>query len=133
MDKLEKYLYLRKINKHEKLRKEIQAEISTNMPEYWLNYWYDILTKLDGKYKKYNNKELIIQSIKGFYFDEQPTQMTLKEFAGSKRPLGNKNIPASIIYRLGIDINDVLEISDILPRFIENWCNNLLDEIIKEL
>lgn len=53
---------------------------------------------------------------------------TIEEFSQSKRPYGNKDVPASILYRLGWDEKGYLSYR--LPEFVNELCMKMHEEVL---
>lgn len=56
---------------------------------------------------------------------------TILDFSDSKRPYGNKDVPASILFRLGWDEKGYL--SWRLPEFVRDKCEQLHHEVIRNM
>lgn len=105
--------------------------INMSAPE---NYWDNIVAKLP------DNDDIVSRLViilKGFYLEQctfskkQPTLDGLIDFWDSKRPYGNKDIPSSILYTLGLDYGRVLcwDFKDI-PKNIEELCDKWHEDVL---
>jgi hypothetical protein len=102
------------------------------------DYWDNIL---DRRMPEQDEIERLIVVLKGFYFDHCRNEGTLDstdhkqgiiEFWRSKRPYGNKDVPASIAFNLGWDYKRQL-CYHALPKFIEKIAEDLHNKVLKEL
>ena len=106
----------------EEMKNKIQND-NTLILQYWLAILKDY--KYYPRYKFINSLESKARQVCG------DNDESLSDHLESKRPYGNKNIPASILHSLGIDRYDVLSIVDIIPRKIEDWCMELHEDVVE--
>jgi hypothetical protein len=100
-------------------------------------YWNSLL---DRRMPEGREVERLISVMKGFYFSycihnetlNQNHEQGLIEFHSSKRPYGNKDIPASIAFNLGWDYKRQL-CYYALPDEIEAIAEDLHKKVLEEL
>lgn len=117
-------------SKIDELRNEIRKDKNG-----LLEYWRYIIE--DYKYSpRYKFVCRLSDRANGLYYEnvlKYEYTDSLIDHMHSKRPYGNKNIPASVLYSLGIDKYNVLEIIDSIPEEIEEWCFKLHEETIEDI
>jgi hypothetical protein len=104
-----------------------------NVNEYWR-------TLLDRRMPETYEIERLITVLKGFYLSDciynetlqQDHKKGLIEFWGSKRPYGNKDVPASIAFNLGWDYKRQL-CFHAMPDNIEAVANELHNKVLQEI
>lgn len=115
----------------------IVSEMKTNLSkdkEEILSYWLWIL----ADYRYYPREKMLwvlADRMKLSYMEYVSRQglrtiMSIEDFAYEKRPYGNKDVPASILYNLGLDRYDVLDFASV-PEEIQEWCMKLHEEVIE--
>jgi hypothetical protein len=101
------------------------------------DYWN---STLDRRMSEDYEIERLINVLKGFYLSycihnetlQQDHKKGLIEFWDSKRPYGNKDIPASIAFNLGWDYKRQ-GCFHAMPKFIEMAAEDLHNKVLKEL
>lgn len=130
--------YLKKVEEHSEAAR-IHSETrrflqSKEGEEHLKNYWGHVLYHNQiPEWKLVNN---LVLSIKGCFYEskyEWGYKGELIEYLSEKRPLQNKNIPASVIAKLGLDYLDILEVSDSVPKFMEVYCDNLFKKACEDI
>ena len=103
-----------------------------------MGYWEEAM-----KYRMDERCEVtrLTTVLKGFLYrhnewakeTDQPYElMTPEEFWDSKRPYGNKDIPASIAFNLGWDYKRKLT-TERMPEWVENVAWDLHEKVLKEI
>jgi hypothetical protein len=139
--KIERYLWLREINRkgyseydveYYALRDDLITLNNGDLRSYWLG-------KIIGL-RVYRPEYKIVNSLKialyGFYYEAITMYGYVEdvlEFAESKRPWGNKNIPLSILHNTGIDTEDLLEVTYGIPDEVDEFCMDLYEKVLLEI
>lgn len=112
---------------------EIKGE---NEVSYWVGYWDSMIWK--ASQRESNCIELLENKLLSEYFQHicynKDNSITLDSFFDSKRPFGNKDITASIIYNARIDELDAMsKLKCYLPTNIKNYCLELFNQVKNNL
>jgi SOS response regulatory protein OraA/RecX len=128
---IELHIYMTK--ELEKMRSELQKD-----DDELTSYWRHILDeyKYYPRYKMIwalaDRIKLFYMEAKEYYNDNRYEVQSIINFSSSKRPYGNKDVSASILYSLGVDKYDMLQIASV-PKEIQEWCMELHKEVVKYL
>jgi hypothetical protein len=103
----------------------ISRELFNKLPESYINeYWVTVMERRMDEKCELNRLHMILVG----QWKMSDEECSLEDFLDSDRPFGNKDIPASIAYVLGWDINRFL-CHMAVPDFVVKEAESLVAEL----